>query len=204
MVVDVQLMNTRLHFSSRSWEWETPQWLFDALHRIHGFTLDVCATPENAKCDRYYTLERDGLKQPWGPNETIWMNPPYGRQIGRWVARAHAAAMHEGSRVVCLLPARVETAWFADYCMRHTILFIRGRLRFGRSENSAPFPSCIVSMYPSGFSLSSTSVEEIESSVVKPASVNGREKESMKSEINMSRGHSLGQEPPSGLPRSRR
>ena len=135
-------MNTELMFSSASDLWETPQDLFDSLDAQYHFTLDVCALPENAKCARYFTPEIDGLKQPW--NGVCWCNPPYGRQIGKWVKKAVEAARN-GATVVMLLPARTDTQWFHDYIYgKAEIRFLRGRLRFGNAKNSAPFPSMIV------------------------------------------------------------
>jgi len=129
-------------FSSQTDLWETPQDLFDKLDAEFGFTLDVCALPENAKCRRYFTPEEDGLRQKW--TGTCWMNPPYGRQIGLWVRKAFEAAQ-EGATVVCLLPARTDTRWWHEYVMRAAeIRFLRGRLRFGGARNPAPFPSVVV------------------------------------------------------------
>lgn len=81
------------------------------------------------------------MKQEW--NGTVFMNPPYGRGIGEWVKKAFDSAMG-GAVVVCLLPARTDTKWWHDYCMKGNIRFIRGRLKFGDGKNSAPFPSAIV------------------------------------------------------------
>lgn len=85
---------TSVHFLSQKDEWATPQDLYDELHAEFGFTLDVCATAENAKCPMYYTLADNGLRQPW--YGVCWMNPPYGRQIGLWMARAYDAVRFEG------------------------------------------------------------------------------------------------------------
>ena len=102
-----------VHFSSATCEWETPQALFEELNRIFGgFTLDPYATAENAKCARYFTREDDGLTQPWSGK--VFMNPPYGREIGRWVEKAHWVSL-EGALVVCLLPARTDTRWWHEY-----------------------------------------------------------------------------------------
>ncbi len=128
-------------YSSATPEWETPQVFFDALDREFGFTLDVCATPENAKCLTFFTSEMDGLKKKWVGS--CWMNPPYGREIGKWVRKAYESS-REGATVVCLVPARTDTAWFQDFCMKGELRFIRGRLKFGGSKNSAPFPSAVV------------------------------------------------------------
>lgn len=141
-------MNTELMFSSKTDLWETPQDLFDKLNNEFQFTLDVCATPENAKCDKFYTEEQDGPEHPW--KGTVWCNPPYGRGIGQWVRRALFASV-SGATVVMLLPARTDTKWFHDYIYKRNnveIRFIRGRLKFGGSKNSAPFPSMVVVFMP--------------------------------------------------------
>ena len=129
-------------FSSATDEWETPQDLFDRYDAVYHFTLDPAATIENAKCDRFFTKEQDGLSQPWGG--AVWLNPPYGRQVGRWVEKAYRESMAPGTVVVCLLPARTDTRWFHDYCKRGEIEFLRGRVCFGDGRGRAPFPSMIV------------------------------------------------------------
>ena len=101
-------MDTSLMFSSKTDKWATPQAFFDELNREFAFDLDVCALPENAKTARYYTPDEDGLTQPW--EGVVWCNPPYGRQIGRWVERAFLAGA-SGTTVVMLLPARTDTKW---------------------------------------------------------------------------------------------
>ena len=127
--------------TSKTPEWSTPQDLFDKLNREFYFTLDPCATPENAKCKRYFTREQDGLKQTW--DGVVFMNPPYGRGIVEWLKKAYESA-REGATVVCLVPSRTDTRWWWDYCMKGEIRFIKGRLKFGGSKNSAPFPSAVV------------------------------------------------------------
>lgn len=123
--------------------WATPQYFFDCLNEEFGFTLDVCANKDNAKCDKYYTKEQDGLAQRWEGN--CWMNPPYGREIGKWCERA----FNSGVLVVGLLPARTDTKWFHDYIYgKAEIRFIKGRLKFGDAKNSAPFPSMVVIWRP--------------------------------------------------------
>jgi len=123
-------------------EWETPQGFFDALDTQYHFTLDPCATPRNAKCPKYFTKNDNGLAQSWS-GERVFMNPPYGREISRWVKKAYEESLR-GTLVVCLLPARTDTRWFHDYCTKGRINFLRGRLKFGDSKNSAPFPSMVV------------------------------------------------------------
>lgn len=132
-------------YSSNSEEWATPQAIFDELDKEYHFTLDPCATPENAKCKRFFTKEQDGLKQSWH-GETVFCNPPYGRAIKDWVKKAHEEAV-KGATVVLLIPARTDTAYFHDFIYgKHEIRFIRGRLHFNESKNAAPFPSMIVIM----------------------------------------------------------
>ncbi len=134
-------------FSSATDLWATPQWLFDELDREFGFDLDVCATRENTKCSRFITEQSDGLRQEW--HGTCWMNPPYGAAIGLWIHKAWQSAQ-AGAVVVCLLPARTDTAWFHDYVMEATeIRFLRGRLKFNDGDDSAPFPSMVVVFRPS-------------------------------------------------------
>lgn len=129
-------------FSSKSEDWETPQDLFDKLNEVFYFTLDVCASAKNAKCKKYFTKEQDGLAQNWGMN-TVWCNPPYGRQIGEWVEKC---ACYPRCSVM-LLPARTDTKWFHEWIYKNDdayVYFLKGRLRFGDAKNSAPFPSMIV------------------------------------------------------------
>lgn len=132
----------RVHFSSATDLWSTPRDFFDrCAARFGPFDLDVCASDENAKCVRYFTAEQDGLSLPW--NGVCWMNPPYGRSIGKWMQKAYESSL-DGATVVCLVPARTDTAWWHDYAIKGEVEFIRGRLKFGGSTNSAPFPSALV------------------------------------------------------------
>jgi phage N-6-adenine-methyltransferase len=128
-------------FTSNTDMWETPQDFFNRINEEFHFTIDACAIPANAKCARFYSPEEDGLAQVW--DGMVWMNPPYGREIGEWVKKACLEAL-KGSVVVCLVPARTDTAWWHNWCMLGEIRFIRGRLKFGNSKNSAPFPSALV------------------------------------------------------------
>lgn len=134
-----------LHFSSKEMDWATPWELFRAWDLSHGpFDYDVCATPQNAKCRKYFTPEMNGLLQSW--YGICWMNPPYGREIGRWIAKAVGEVqVGNAERVVCLVPARTDTAWWHELVMRcGEIHFLRGRVRFEGAEHAAPFPSAIV------------------------------------------------------------
>jgi phage N-6-adenine-methyltransferase len=135
--------NMSVHFSSKTDLWETPQKFFDQQNAHWRFTLDVCAVAENAKCARYFSPTDDGLKQDWS-GHVCWMNPPYGRDIGKWMEKAYKSSL-AGATVVCLVPARTDTAWWQDYASKGAIEFLRGRLKFGSAAHAAPFPSAIVS-----------------------------------------------------------
>lgn len=131
-------------FSSKNQEWETPQDLFNELNDIFNFELDVCALDKNAKCDKYFTPEIDGLKQDW--KGTCWMNPPYGREQIKWIEKACNESLLNKSKIVCLIPARPDTKVWQDIIFPNAkaICFIKGRLKFGNSKDSAPFPSAII------------------------------------------------------------
>lgn len=134
-------MNTELHFSSKTNEWATPQAFFDNLNKEFSFTLDPSSTKENAKCKKFYTEKDNGLVKSWD-NEIVFCNPPYGRGLKDWVKKASEA---RGGVVVLLVPARTDTSYFHDYIYHKAeIRFLRGRLKFGDSKNSAPFPSMLV------------------------------------------------------------
>ncbi|MCI0558619.1 MAG: phage N-6-adenine-methyltransferase [Nitrososphaera sp.] len=135
-----------VHFSSSSGEWSTPQWLFDELDQKFKFTLDPCSTHSNAKCKRHFTVAENGLAQDWS-GDVVFMNPPYGREIGLWMKKAFETAK-AGGTVVCLVPARTDTAWWHGYSVHGVVRFLEGRLKFGTSKNSAPFPSAIVFFFP--------------------------------------------------------
>lgn len=134
-------------FTSKTNEWATPQAFFDELNKEFNFTLDPCATPQNAKCDRYFTKEIDGLSQSWR-GEIVFCNPPYGRDLSKWVAKAYTETLSGGATlVVMLIPARTDTSYFHDYIYKkHEVRFIRGRLHFNESKCAAPFPSMVVVM----------------------------------------------------------
>ena len=150
---------------SKSTEYETPHALFDELWETYGpFDLDPCGQKEvhysahrivqhGGSCYDGSTEALDGLAQPWYGN--VYMNPPYGREIGKWVKKAVIEVLTgeivgeewfaEELRVVALLPARTDTAWWHQYIQgRAYVRFLRGRLRFHGEKGSAPFPSCIV------------------------------------------------------------
>ena len=136
-------MTMDVHYSSKTNEWSTPQALFEHLDNIWGFTLDPCSDGKNNKCSKYYTEEDDGLVQDWSQDVTF-MNPPYGREIGKWIEKAYKESLR-GGQVVCLIPSRTDTRYWHNYCMKASeIIFIKGRVKFGDGKAPAPFPSAIV------------------------------------------------------------
>ena len=134
-------------YSSRSEEWATPPDFFAKLDDEFGFTLDPCATPQNAKCDRYYTKSQDGLARDWG-DHVVFCNPPYGRRIGEWARKCHLASL-AGATVVLLVHSRTDTRFFHDWIYgKAELRFVRGRLKFGDGKQSAPFPSLVAIYRP--------------------------------------------------------
>ena len=138
-------MNMNPMMSSKTDEWATPQDFFDGLNNEFCFTLDPCATPQNAKCGKFFTKDTDGLKQDW-TGETVFCNPPYGKAIKDWVKKCYEESLKPNTRIVMLIPARTDTSYFHQYIYNKAkeIRFIKGRLKFGESKNSAPFPSMVV------------------------------------------------------------
>ena len=133
-------------FSSKSNDWATPQDFYNQLHAEFEFTLDPCASQSSAKCSSFYTADDDGLSKSW-EGQTVFMNPPYGRKIGNWIQKAYEEGEKGNTRVVALIPARTDTKYWHNYCMKATeIRFVKGRLKFGQGDtkNSAPFPSAVV------------------------------------------------------------
>jgi len=133
-------------FSNSKDDWETPQRLFDELNKEWDFTVDVASSDENFKVKKHYTIKENELEQDW-TMERVWCNPPYGREIEKWVKKASES----DAITVMLLPARTDTKWFHNYIYKKdntTIRFLKGRLKFGNAKNSAPFPSMIVIFYP--------------------------------------------------------
>ena len=137
-------MNTDLMFSSATDQWATPIDFFAQLDKEFRFNLDPCADDLNHKCEKYFTREQDGLSQNWGGCR-VFCNPPYGRDICKWVKKSYEEGHKENTLVCLLIPARTDTKYFHDYILnRAEIRFIPGRLKFGGSKNAAPFPSMLV------------------------------------------------------------
>lgn len=140
---------TETQATSASEDWGTPLEFFNLLHAEFGFTLDVCASAWNAKCPRYFTVQDDGLSQSW--SGVAWMNPPYGKDIGKWLWKARREA-ELGATVVALVPARTDTAWWHETVEgKAEIRFVQGRLTFVHKDGKAgraPFPSAVVIYRP--------------------------------------------------------
>ena len=123
-------------FSSACEHWETPRDVYRVLDAEFHFNDDPC--PLNPNCD--------GLKKDWGT--TTFCNPPYGNKITFWIRKGYEESQ-KGKIVVFLIPSRTDTRWWHDYVMKASeIRFIKGRLKFSGSKNSAPFPSAIVVFSP--------------------------------------------------------
>lgn len=128
-------------FTSKTDMWATPIDFFERVNKEFDFDLDVCASEDNHKCDKYFTESDNGLEQEW--NGVCWMNPPYGKDIKHWIKKAYEESL-KGTTVVCLIPSRTDTKYWHEYCMKGEIRFVKGRLKFGNGEGSAPFPSALV------------------------------------------------------------
>lgn len=135
--------------SSKNMNWCTPQDFFDKLDTEFHFTLDAAATEQTTKCAKFFTPETDGLAQSWDYGGAVFCNPPYGREIAKWVRKAYEESKKINHPIVLLVPARTDTAYFHDYIYgKAEIRFVRGRLKFtdenGKDYASAPFPSMVV------------------------------------------------------------
>lgn len=129
----------------KSTDWGTPRRLFNEWNkRVGPFTLDPCATDYNALCSNYFTANNDGLSKSWA-GHTIFINPPYGRGLEKWVKKAWLESQKPNTFIVALLPARTDVKWFHRYVLgKSEIYLLKGRLKFVGAEHGAPFPSMIV------------------------------------------------------------
>ncbi len=133
--------------TSETVEWSTPTEIVSQLEWEFGaFTLDPCATINNAKAPKFFTQDDNGLVQSWS-GERVFMNPPYGRTISDWTSKAYEESKR-GSLVVCLVPSRTDTDWWHRFAMKGEIRFIRGRIQFGSLGVNAPFPSALIIFHP--------------------------------------------------------
>lgn len=114
----------------------TPDWLFNRLNAEFNFTLDTAASADNAKLPRYFTVDDNGLRQPWH-NETVWCNPPYsGRHLSHWTRKAWREYHHHGATVVMLVPVSVSSIWWRKYAVKAEVFFFHRRIKFGDTKSS--------------------------------------------------------------------
>ena len=135
--------------------WTTPKDYYQRINDEFNFGLDAAALQSSALCTNWYgpdhpdVTKRDALSIDYWIHDAngkpIWMNPPYGREIKSFMAKAHTE-VNNGATVVCLVPARTDTVWFQEYALPYEVRYIKGRLKFGNSKNAAPFPSALVIM----------------------------------------------------------
>lgn len=138
------MKNIDTMMSSVNSQWETPDDLFQALHDVFKFTVDAAANESNAKLPRFFTVLEDGLEMNWS-GETVWCNPPYGKEIAAWSSKFIAEHVADKcNQIVALVPSRTDAKWFQN-CMlfARTVTFVAGRLKFKGAKSSAPFPSAI-------------------------------------------------------------
>lgn len=135
--------------------WTTPRDFFNKVNDEFGFTLDAAALQSSALCDKWFgpdhpdVTRQDAFKNDWSADAgdgAIWLNPPYGKTIREWMAKARDEAIENGGIVVSLVPARTDTRWFHESCLGFEIRLIKGRLKFGNSTDAAPFPSALIVM----------------------------------------------------------
>lgn len=133
-----------VHYSSVTPEWCTPPAFIDlVVQTLLAIDLDPCSNVEKsipARC--HFAIEKDGLSRYWYGR--VYMNPPYGDVIGQWVkhlCREYVAG--RTTEAIALVPARTDTQWFSLFS-EFPQCFLRGRLKFGNGETSAPFPSVAV------------------------------------------------------------
>jgi phage N-6-adenine-methyltransferase len=128
-------------FQSKKQTYETPKELYQPLADEFQFTLDVAADRFNTKCFDFFDESLDGLKQPW--HGVCWCNPPY-REQSKWVKKAWMEAKLGRATTVLLVPARTNTGWWHDYCMKGEVRFIRGRPRFAGCIHGLPQPLALI------------------------------------------------------------
>lgn len=126
---------------ARRTDWETQREIFDPLNEEFSFVLDVCATAENAKCERFFSPEQNGLAQKW--SGMCWMNPPFGSVIGHWVYKAWESACEGDCTVVSILPVRSNNEWW-KYVIQGEVRFLRKKPQFVGADGDTMFPCAVV------------------------------------------------------------
>jgi phage N-6-adenine-methyltransferase len=126
-------------FKSTNQSWETPDDLFKKIDSVFHFTRDVCATKENTKCKVFYSEDNSCLDKKWdGVN---WMNPPY-KDMKKFIKKAFDERFN--ATTVCLIPARTNTKWWHELCMKGEVWFICGRPKFKGCVHGLPQPLALV------------------------------------------------------------
>ena len=129
-------------FSSENHDWETPGDLFHAVNQEFKFDLDAAANESNAKLGSFISPTEDALSLDWSlKGKSIWLNPPYGRTIGKWLKKAYCESL-KGCTVVVLTMVRSDTKWWQEWAMKAAeIRLIEGRVHFKRGQESGPSPA---------------------------------------------------------------
>jgi phage N-6-adenine-methyltransferase len=128
--------------SSNSVEYSTPLSIVSPLIKEFSLEWDVCASTLNHKLTNYWTKEDDALTKEWIGN--CWMNPPFDRNLNKWVKKAHSEAEKYGGSKVCLIPVRSNTKWWGSLCNDSEIRFIIGEVNFNDEPRGLWLPMCIV------------------------------------------------------------
>lgn len=166
-------------FTSEKDDWTTPDDLFHTLNSEFEFNLDPCADDENHKCDTYFTKKENGLLQDWAGYH-VFCNPPYGKEVAKWVGKAHDEVLHGNCILaVMLLASRTDTKYFHQYIINdaYEIRFIKGRLKFGGVKQSAPFGSMIVVFKKEGIlDESKTNLQDVQTHRIYSCGTDGRRK----------------------------
>lgn len=145
------MANFNTKFNSEKQDWVTPQSFFNKLNESFNFTVDLAADKTNAKCEKFYSVEDDALTKDW--IGVCWINPPYGSSkryaLKNWVIKAFNESRKHGSTIVMLIPARTNTEWFHEYCMKaNKLFFVKGRLKFSNAPHGLPQPLVVVVFAP--------------------------------------------------------
>ena len=145
------MVNTVM-YSSKNPNWETPDEVLEVIQSYRPIRLDPCTTKENPTMAlEWYTPEDDGLSKNWEMEKggLVYINPPYGRAIGKWVGKAVGENCSRpytqaiGAEIIMLLPARTDTSYwqYGVFPSANALCFVRGRIKFKGAKSGAPFPS---------------------------------------------------------------
>lgn len=130
------------NFKSDKIEYSTPQKLYDFINKEFNFEIDVCASESNKKCNKYFNVKMDGLKQNW--TGKCWMNPPFNKELKKWVIKAKQESEKHKSIICCLIPVRSNTNWWKECCESSEIRFIIGEVNFNELERGLWLPMCLM------------------------------------------------------------